>query len=152
MVSWTLNSIPSISFGSWRNEIDFYCHCISIKGQSPPNDDHWRYSLVSIKTMTSSVWIWGSWTCININIPPTVHVALQTFRNAIHRDFKLSEKLGSAYETPRILAALTMHHAVCELLGSKSRNQVVGMHVEATFRNRIAEAVSDYLKSVMAGN
>jgi len=73
-------------------------------------------------------------------------------RNAVHRDFKLSEKLGSAYETPRILAALTMHHAVCELLGSKSRNQVVGMHVEATFRNRIAEAVSHYLKPVMAGN
>jgi len=28
------------------------------------------------------------------------------------------------------------------LLDSKSRNSVTGMHVEATFRNRIAETVS----------
>lgn len=67
-------------------------------------------------------------------------------RNTIHRDFKISKKLGLARETPRILAALIMHHAVCELLGSKCRNQAWGMNVESTFRNRIAETVSHHLK------
>jgi hypothetical protein len=63
-------------------------------------------------------------------------------RNAVHQDFKRSSELGLAYKTPLILAALIMHHAVCILLDSKSRNSVTGMHVEAIFRDRIAETVS----------
>ena len=63
-------------------------------------------------------------------------------RKAVHNDLRRSSEQGLAYESPLILAALILHHSVCILLASKSRNAVTGMHVEATFRNRIAEAVS----------
>jgi len=63
-------------------------------------------------------------------------------RKAVYDDLRRSSEQGLAYESPLILAALILHHSVCILLASKSRNAVTGMHVEATFRNRIAEAVS----------
>jgi hypothetical protein len=64
-------------------------------------------------------------------------------RSAVRRDFNNSENIGVAYETPLTLAALTLHHAVCSLLGSTCRSEITGMNVEAILRNRVALTVSN---------
>ncbi|KAF8246308.1 hypothetical protein K440DRAFT_662240 [Wilcoxina mikolae CBS 423.85] len=60
-------------------------------------------------------------------------------RKRIHTDLKRSGMLDLVYETPFSLAANIIYHTVCTLLGSKTRNGAKGLHVEATFRNKLAE-------------
>jgi hypothetical protein len=62
-------------------------------------------------------------------------------RKMVHTDLKRSGMLDLAYETPFSLAANIIYHTVCTLLGSKTRNGPKSLHVEATFRNKLADTV-----------